>query len=150
MSSPVGTYANFIDTQDVILDNLTDGDIYTQAKTIIPNITHDMVEHHLTTGFVEKLASLDSVTLPITAILTEPQLPPLLVLALDDDGRLPVKEWQIKYTSFSNNFTTLTGFAKLFNLRILDQGSDVVEVAFDLEFESKMAASAVQAVINVL
>jgi hypothetical protein len=149
MSSPVGTYANFVDTQDVTLNNLTDGDIYTQAKTIIPNISHEMVEHHLTTGYVEKLASLDSVTLPVTAILTEPELPPLMVLALDDDGRLDVKQWQIKYTSFSNNFTTLTGWAKLFNLRIIDRGIDVVEVAFDLEFESKMAASASQGVINV-
>ena len=31
MSSPQGTFSEFVDTQDVVLDNLTDGIIYDQV-----------------------------------------------------------------------------------------------------------------------
>ncbi len=140
MSSPQGTYNEFVDTQDIILDNLTDGIIYDQVKTITPfEIEHDMVEHHTATGYVEKLSSLDGVKLECRAILTEPDLPALMTLGLVTNSKLPVKQWRVSFTSFSNLTATVTGFAKLFNFKIIDRGVDVVMVEFRLEFESDIA-----------
>ena len=140
MSSPQGTYAEFVDTQDVILDNLTDGIIYDQVKTIAPfEIEHDMEEHHTCTGYVEKLTSLDGVKLECRAILTEADLPALLTLSLVSNSKLPVKNWRVSFTSFNNLTATVTGLAKMFTFKIVDRGVDVVMVEFTLQFESDIA-----------
>jgi hypothetical protein len=140
MSSPVGLYDAFVDTQDVVLDNLTDAKIYTQVKTITPfEINHDMVEHNTCTGYVEKLTSLDGVKLECRAILTETELPALMTLSLVSASKLPVKQWRISFTSFNGLAATITGEAKMFNFKILDRGLDVVMVEFILEFESDIS-----------
>ena len=140
MSSPTGVYDDFVDNQDVILYNLTDGIIYDQVKTIAPlQIDHDLVEHHKCTGYVEKLTGLDNATLDCRAILTEPDLPALLTLSLAVNSKLPVKEWRVRMSSFSNLTTLVTGKAKMFNFKIIDRGVDVVMVEFTLEFESDIA-----------
>ena len=140
MSTPQGIYGEFVDTQDVVLDNLTDGIIYDQVKTIAPfQIEHDIVEHNTCTGFVEKLASLDNVRLECRAILTEPDLPALLILSLAVNSQIPIKQRRASFTSFSSTTTTVTGFAKLFNFKIIDRGVDVVMVEFTLEFESDIS-----------
>ena len=140
MSSPQGTFSEFVDTQDVVLDNLTDGIIYDQVKTIVPfEIEHDMVEHHTCTDFVEKLTSLDGVKLECRAILTEPDLPALLTLGLVVNSKLPIKLWRVSFTSYSNLTAIVTGFAKMFNFKIIDRGVDVVMVEFTLEFESDIS-----------
>ncbi len=140
MSSPQGLFGEFVDTQDVILDNLTDGIIYTQVKTIMPfEIAHDMEEHHTCTGFVEKLTSLDGVRLECRAILTEPDLPALMTLSLVVSSKLPIKQWRVSFISFSNLTATITGEAKMFNFKVVDRGVDVVMVEFTLEFESDIS-----------
>lgn len=140
MSSPTGVYDEFVDTQDVTLDNLTDGLIYTQVKTIIPfEIDHDMIEHHTCTGYVEKLTSLDGVKLECRAILTELGLPALMTLSLVTNNQLPIKQWRVSLKSFNTLTSTVTGFAKMFNFKIIDRGVDVVLVEFRLEFESDIA-----------
>jgi len=137
MSTPQGIYGEFVDTQDVILDNLTDGIIYDQVKTIAPfEIEHDITEHHTCTGFVEKLSTLDNARLECRAILTEPDLPALLILSLIVNSQLPIKQWRVSFTSFSNQTARVTGFAKMFNFKIVDRGVDVVIVEFTLQFES--------------
>ena len=140
MSSPVGSYDNFVDTQDVILDNLTDGLIYLQVKTILPfEVLHDMVEHNTCTGFVEKLTSLDNVRLVCRAILTEPQFPALMTLSLVVGSKLPIKNWRVTMSAFNNLATLITGEAKMFNFKVIDRGVDVVMVEFTLEFESDIS-----------
>ncbi len=150
MSSPVGLFGAFVDTQDVTLDNLTDGDIYTQVKTIMPfEILHDMVEHNTCTGFVEKLTSLDNVKLECRAILTETELPALMTLSLVVSSKLLVKEWRVTFRSFSNLSASITGRAKMFNFKVIDRGIDVVMVEFTLEFESNIAGTNVTVVAVV-
>jgi len=140
MSSPVGVFSGFVDTQDVTLDNLTDNLIYTQVKTIMPfEVNHDMEEHHTCTGFVEKLTSLDGVKLECRAILTEPELPALMTLSLVVSDQLPIKEWRITFSSFNALGATIDGFAKMFNFKVVDRGIDVVMVEFTLEFESDIS-----------
>ena len=140
MSSNQGTYNEFVDTQDVILDNLDDGIIYDQVKTILPfEVEHDVTEHNTCTGYVEKLATLDNVHLDCRAILTEPDLPALMTLSLHVGSQLPVKNWQVRLSSFSGLTNLITGHAKMFNFKILDRGVDVVLVEFRLEFESDIA-----------
>jgi len=140
MSTPVGDYDDFVDTQDVTLDNLTDGLIYTQVKAIMPfEVEHDMVEHHTCTGFVEKLTSLDGVKLECRAILTEPQLPALMTLSLVVSDKLPIKNWRVTFSSFDALGATIDGEAKMFNFKVIDRGVDVVMVEFRLEFESDIS-----------
>jgi hypothetical protein len=140
MSSPQGTYGEFVDTQDVQLDNVTDGIIYTQVKTILPfEVDHDITEHNTCTGYVEKLTSLDNVRLQCRAILTEPDLPALMTLSLVVNSKLPLRLWIVSLRSFSNLTNLITGDAKMFNFKILDRGVDVVLVEFTLEFESDIA-----------
>jgi hypothetical protein len=145
-----GEYAEFVDTQNVIITNVSDGITYKQAMTVMPfGVNHDMVEHHLTTEYVEKLASLDSVSAPITAILTQPDLAPLMTLSLVVNGKLPIKEWKINFVDFKDNDTHVVGKAKLFDFQILDRGEDIVLVFFRLEFESDIASSD-KAVVKVV
>ena len=140
MSSPVGLFESFVDTQDVELNNLTDGKIYTQVKTIIPfELKHDITIHETCTGFMEKLTTLDNVSLECRAILTETELPALMTLSLQVSSKLLVKNWRVTFTSFSNLAASITGKAKMFNFKILDRGIDVVMVEFTLEFESDIA-----------
>ncbi len=140
MSSPQGIYGEFVDTQDVQLDNVTDGIIYTQVKTILPfEVDHEVTEHNTCTGYVEKLTSLDNVKLQCRAILTEPDLPALMSLSLVVNSKLPLRLWIVSLRSFSNLTNLITGDAKMFNFKILDRGVDVVLVEFTLEFESDIA-----------
>lgn len=140
MSTPSGVFQAFVDTQDVTLDNLTDGLIYTQVKTITPfEITHEVTEHETCTGFVEKLTTLDNVSLECRAILTETELPALMTLGLVVNSKLPIKNWRVSFKSFNNFTASVTGLAKLFNFKILDRGIDVVMVEFRLEFESNIS-----------
>ena len=150
MSSEVGLFSGFVDTQDVVLDNLTDGLIYNQVKTVMPfEIDHEITEHNTCTGFVEKLTSLDGVKLDCRAILTEPQLPALMSLSLVVSSKLPVKQWRVSLRSFSQLTNLITGRAKMFNFKILDRGIDVVMVDFTLQFESNIAGVNVNVVTVV-
>jgi hypothetical protein len=144
MSSPAGVYGGFVDTQDVELDNVTDGIIYSQAQTILPfEVIHDVDENHTCTGYVEKLADLDNISLVCRAILTEPELPALANLSLVVNEKLPLKQWKVTYKSFSNQAAVIEGFAKMFNFKILDRGIDVVMVEFTIEFESGISGATV-------
>lgn len=140
MSSPQGLFSEFVDTQDVELENITDGIIYTQVKTILPfEVSHQITEHNTCTGFVEKLTTLDNVRLDCRAILSEPDLPALMTLSLVVNSKLPLKLWIVSLRSFSNLTNLISGDAKMFNFKILDRGVDVVLVEFTLEFESDIA-----------
>lgn len=150
MSAIVGVFDGFVDTQDVILDNLTDALIYNQVKTVMPfEISHEMTEHHTCTGFVEKLSTLDQVKLECRAILTEPEFPAMLTLSLVSNQQLPIKNWRVTFTSFNSLAASITGLAKMFNFRVLDRGVDVVIVEFTLEFESDIAGLTVPVVAVV-
>lgn len=134
-----GFYSEFVDTQNVIVTNVSDGITYRQAMTVLPfGVRHEIVEHHLTTEYVEKLSSLDSVSVPITAILTQPELTGLIQLSLVTNGKLPIKEWKINFVDFKDNARGLFGKAKMFEFNILDKGEDIVTAAWRLEFESDM------------
>ncbi len=134
-----GFYSEFVDTQNVIVTNVSDGITYRQAMTVLPfGIRHEIVEHHLTTEYIEKLSSLDSVSVPITAILTQPDLKPLMQLALVINAKIQVKTWKINFVDFKDNARDISGKAKMFDFNILDKGEDIVTVAWRLEFESDM------------
>ena len=88
---------------------------------------------------MEKLTTLDNVSLECRAILTETELPALMTLSLQVSSKLLVKTWKVVFTSFDSLAATITGKAKMFNFKILDRGIDVVMVEFTLEFESDIA-----------
>ena len=137
MSSPVGTPANFVDTQKMQVENVTDSLIYTQVLQVMPaEIDHSMEINFRTDDFVEKLYSLENVAYEIRMLVTEPEYVALTNLAIMTNAQLPIKTWTLTMTSQSNLPATLTGEARMRRIRLIDPGIGALEIAFRLEFES--------------
>jgi len=135
--SDVGSPDNFIDTQGVVLENVTDGDIYDQAISIAPvQVNHSMEFNQLTNDTVEKLFGLTDAAIEIEMMATQPELAALFNLTSPIGAQLPSKEWSIKLTDVSNNTSTISGTAILNDLRIIDDGISFVTIRFKLEFVS--------------
>ena len=135
--SDVGSPDNFIDTQGVVLENVTDGNIYDQAISIAPvQVNHSMEFNQLTNDTVEKLFGLTDAAIEIEMMATQPELAELFNLTSTIGAQLPSKEWSIKLTDVSNNTSTISGFAILNDLRVIDDGISFVTIRFKLEFVS--------------
>lgn len=135
--SDVGFPQNFIDTQGVVLENITDGDIYDQAISIAPiQVNHSMEFNQLTNDTVEKLFGLTDAAIEIEMMATQPELAGLFNLTTPIGAQIPSKEWEIRLTDVSNNTTTISGTAILNELRIIDDGISFMTIRFKLEFVS--------------
>jgi len=137
MSTPIGTEANFIDTQDVSVENVTDGNIYTQVLAVQPyELDHKVEINYLTNDAVEKLFSMTDAKVEVRLALTEPEYVALATLAIPVGATLPLKNWRVTFTSQSGNPATISGEASMANFKHLDTGLGLVEVVFRLEFMS--------------
>lgn len=135
--SDVGSPDNFIDTQGVVLENVTDGDIYDQAISIAPiQVNHSMEFNQLTNDTVEKLFGLTDASFEIEMMATQPEIAGLVNLTTPIGAQLPSKEWAIRMTDVSNNTSTISGTAILNDLRIIDDGISFMTIRFKLEFVS--------------
>lgn len=135
--SGVGSSDNFIDTQGVVLENITDGLIYDQALTIVPaEITHSMDFNQLTNDTVEKLFGLTDAAFEVELMATQPELLALFNLTIPIGAQLPSREWEIRMTDVSDNTSSISGTAILNELRIIDDGISFLTLRFKLEFVS--------------
>lgn len=149
--SEVGSPDNFVDTQGIVLENLTDGLIYDQSLSIVPaEITHSMDFNQLTNDTVEKLFGLTDAAFEVEMMVTQPELAALFNLTTPIGAQLPSKEWEIRITDVSNNTTRISGFAILNELRIIDDGISFMTLRFKLEFVSSatVIASGSSAVLS--
>ena len=135
--SEVGSPNNFVDTQGVVLENLTDGLIYDQSLSIVPaEITHSMDFNQLTNDNVEKLFGLTDAAFEVEMMVTQPELLALFNLTTPVGAQLPSREWEIRMTDVSNNTSKVSGSAILNELRINDDGISFMTLRFKLEFVS--------------
>lgn len=141
--SDVGSPDNFIDTQGVVLENVTDGNIYDQAISIAPiQVNHSMEFNQLTNDTVEKLFGLSDASFEIEMMATQPEIAGLFNLTTPIGAQLPSREWEIRLTDVSNNTSTISGTAILNELRIIDDGISFMTIRFKLEFVSAATVAA--------
>lgn len=135
--SDVGSPDNFIDTQGIALENLTDSLIYDQILSMTPvNISNSVQLNQLTNDTVEKLFGLTDAVIAVEMMATEPELLALFALTVPSGAQLPSREWQARLADVSNNVQTITGTASLTNLEIVDDGISFATLKFNLEFFS--------------
>jgi len=127
----------FVDTQDVRVENVTDGKIYKQAMSANPlEVMHAVEMNRLRDGRVEKLFDLTDAKWEIRMIMTEPDFNELFTLSIPVSSVLPIKEWKITFTSQSGTSVNIKGDASLSMLRVVDTGVGVVETVIQLDFSS--------------
>ncbi len=144
MSSNVGVEANFVDTQGLTLENVTDELIYDQVLTLDAiDILHSVKFHQLTNDTVEKTFGLTDAGFEIVMMITQPEINALFNLTIPVLAKLPIKEWAVRLTDQSNRTTLLEGDAVLKNFKILDSGIGSVQLSIRLEFITKQTVGAV-------
>ncbi len=127
----------FVDTQDVQVENVTDSKIYKQVMSANPvEVMHAVEMNRLRDNRVEKLFDLTDAKWEIRMIMTEPDFNALFTLSIPVSGILPTKEWKITMTSQSGTSVNIKGDASLSMLRVMDTGVGVVEIVIQLDFSS--------------
>jgi len=127
----------FVDTQDVKIENVTDGKVYKQSLAANPvEVMHTVEMNRLRDNRVEKLFDLTDAKWQVRMLVTEPDFKALFTLSIPVSGVLPTKEWKITMTSQSGTSVNIKGDASLSMLRVIDTGVGVVEIIIELEFSS--------------
>ena len=131
----VGSPDNFIDTQGVVLENITDSLIYDQSLSIVPaEITHSMDFNQLTNDTVEKLFGLTDAAFEVEMMVTQPELSDLIALSLQINAKLATRFWSVSITSVSGNTTVIDGTAAISKLSIVDPGVGFATIELTLDF----------------
>jgi len=131
----------FADTQDVKVENVTDGKVYKQTLSANPiEVMHAVEMNRLRDNRVEKLFDLTDAKWEVRMIMTEPDFNALFTLSIPVSGVLPTKEWKITMTSQSGTSVNMKGDASLSMLRVIDTGVGIVEVVIQLDFSSGSVA----------
>jgi len=129
----VGIQANFVDTQDAVLTNNTDGLTYRQLTDLIFDIDNNVTKHQLTDDTIDNVFSLRMTNLQGNMWVTNPEWAELLQLLTDVDGVRPTKGWDLTWTDQSN-MSIMTAFhAQMKTLRPIDSGIGAVKLFFRLE-----------------
>lgn len=129
----VGAQANFIDTQDSVLTNITDSLTYIQLTDLVPDIDSNVTKHQLTDDTIDNVFSLRMNSLQGNMWVTNPEWAALVVLTVDVSGVRPVKSWELKWVDQSNTSVTTTFNAQMKTLRPVDSGIGAVQLFFRLE-----------------
>ena len=132
--SAVGTKANFVDTQDVELRNVTDALIYRQVFNLYLDIDHDMDINYLRDSQVEKLFDLSNNAVEGDMLVTQPEIAALITLATPVLDQLPRREWRVTVTDQSGNSSQFTlSNAVLRSFRLVDPGAGLTNWHFRIE-----------------
>ena len=143
MSSNVGVEANFVDTQGLTLENVTDGLIYNQVLTLDAiDILHSVKFHQLTNDTVEKLFSLADAQVGVTMLVTQPELALLVNLSTQTAAQSPQRNWNVNITDQSNNTTVLGGIAIISEFKIVDSGVGLSTIKMTLDYITDTTAPA--------
>ena len=90
-----GVQANFVDTQQITLTNITDSLTYIQITDFETNIDSNVIKHHLTDDTVDNVFDLYDNYIQGNMWATTPQWAALVTLTVDVDGVRPSKSWQV-------------------------------------------------------
>ncbi len=128
-----GLQANFVDTQDSILTNLTDSLTYKQLTDLVIDIDSNVAKHQLTNDTIDNVFSLRMISLQGNMWITNPEWAALLTLTVDVAGVRPSKVWTITWTDQSNTVVTTAFNGQMKTLRPIDKGIGAVQLFFRLE-----------------
>lgn len=131
--SAVGVPANFVDTQDVSLTNVTDNFTYTQLTNVLFDIDSNIEKNQLTDDTIENVYSLRMNSIQGEMLVTTPQWAALVVLTVDVAGVRPGKLWEVSWTDASGTNVTTTFFGQIKTLRPIDSGIGFVSLFFRIE-----------------
>ena len=128
-----GLQANFVDTQQITLTNITDSLTYIQITDFETNIDSNVIKHHLTDDIVDNVFGLYGNYIQGNMWATTPQWAALVTLTKDVSGIRPVKVWQVLETDQSTNPITTSINGQLKTLRKIDTGIGAVKLFFRIE-----------------
>ncbi len=131
-----GVQANFVDTQDVSLTNISDGITYTQLENVRIAINHATSFHQLSDNTVDKNFSLADVTIEGDIIMTNPELALLKVLSTMVNAQLPIRNYTVLFTDQSGTLTSYNGDGFLAVFEPVDSGESALTWHFVLQMRA--------------
>jgi len=131
----VGVQANFIDTQDSILTNVSDSLTYSQLTDLILDIDSNVTKHQLTDDTIDNVFSLYMNSLQGNMWVTNPEWAALLALTVDVNGVRPSKVWTLTWTDQSNTVVSTAFNGQMKTLRVIDSGIGAIKLFFRLELD---------------
>jgi len=131
--SDVGVPANFVDTQDVSLTNVTNSLTYLQLTNVLFDIDSNVEKNQLTDDTIENVYSLRMNSIQGEMLVTTPQWAALVVLTVDVAGVRPGRLWEVSWTDASGDNVTTTFFGQIKTLRPIDSGIGFVSLFFRIE-----------------
>jgi hypothetical protein len=112
MSSPVGTYPEFVNAQKMTLENTSDNKKYTQIQNLIFDLRRDSHFKSLTDATMERLYGVADNALEFDITLTVGEVASFITLAKmtnqTTDRTLPEKDWKIEGTAENNTKFSIT------------------------------------------
>ncbi len=131
--SAVGSPANFVDTQDVSLTNVTDSLSYTQLTNVSFDIDSNVEKNQLTDDTIDNVYSLRMNSIEGNMLVTNPEWAALVTLTVDVAGVRPGRLWEVSWNDASNTNVTTTFFGQIKTLRPVDSGLGWVTLFIRIE-----------------
>ena len=131
-----GVQAEFIDTQDVQLTNVSDGVTYDQLENVRISRKHVTSFHQLTSDEVDKNFSLTDIMIEGDIIATSSELALLKTLSTMVNAQLPIRNYTVLFTDQSGTPTSYNGDGFLSIFDPVDSGEGALTWHFVLEMRA--------------
>ena len=131
--SAVGVRDNYVDTQDVSLQNVTDSLIYTQLTDVNFTVDSTVEKNQLTNDTIDNVFSLRMISIEGNMIVTNPEWAALLALTVDSGGIRPAKVWTVSWTDATGTTVSTAFNGQMQTLTPIDSGLGAVTLFFRLQ-----------------
>ena len=129
----VGSRSNYVDTQDVSLENIADSLIYTQLTDVKFTVDSSVEKNQLTNDTIDNVFSLRMISIEGNMVITNPQWAALLALTIDSGGIRPVKAWKVSWTDAAGTTVSTAFNGQMQTLTPIDSGLGAVTLFFRLQ-----------------
>lgn len=129
----VGVPQNFVDTQDVSLENLSDSLTYTQLTDVNFTINSTVEKNQLTNDRIDNVFSLRMISIEGNMVLTRPEWAALLALTIDVNGIRPAKIWKVNWTDATGTTLSTAFNGQMQTLTPIDIGLGSVTLFFRIQ-----------------
>ena len=131
-----GVQAEFIDTQDVTLTNISDGVTYDQLENVRVSTRHVTSFHQLSDDTVDKNFSLADITIEGDIIATSSEFALLKTLNTMVNAQLPIRNYTVLFTDQSGTPTSYNGDGFLAVFEPVDSGDGAITWHFVLQMRA--------------
>lgn len=134
----VGLISDTVDTQDVSIENVTDGLIYSQLRNVTVDIDRNVTKHQLTDDTIDNIYSLNMNSIQGNMLLTTLEISGLVALSVTLDTKI----WKVDYQDASGGSRSISFVAQLKTFRPEDTGDrGPIEFFFRLEAEETISVA---------